>query len=113
MEPKEYLAKLPEKEEVRPWLAEILATGSTPPWIGVRVSIFRKTLSFEAKGWKIFVCMILDPSLNKNNLPLERVVPGVSVMAGYPINVGGLPISLWYHNRVTAPTPTPAPSQST
>lgn len=50
VEPKKYLSKLAEKEEVQPWLAEILTPGPTYPWIGDGVPIFYKTLSFEAKG---------------------------------------------------------------
>lgn len=70
MEPTKYLAKLAEKEAVRPWLAEILVSGSTLFWVAAGAQIFCKTLSFEPKGWKIFVYTWLDPCLNENPLPL-------------------------------------------
>lgn len=51
MKPTEYLAKLAEKETVRPWVSKILALGTFPPWVASRVKIFRSTLNFEAKRW--------------------------------------------------------------
>lgn len=83
-----YLAKLAEMEAVRPWLAKILAPGYTPPWVAAGAQIFRKTLSFKAKGWKIFVCTWLDPCLNENHLSLKMAVLLASIMVGYLVNVG-------------------------
>lgn len=83
MELKEYLAKLAENDEVRPWLVEILAPRPTPPWIGAGVPILCHTLSFEAKGWQTFVCTRLDPCLNEKNLPLARAVLVTFIMVEY------------------------------
>lgn len=56
MEPTEYLAKLADKDAVQPWVAKLFAPDTCPPWVAVGVRIYRNTLSFEARGWQIFIC---------------------------------------------------------
>lgn len=46
----QYLEKLELGEAARPWLAEILAPGTTLTWLTAGFPIARNTLSFEAKG---------------------------------------------------------------
>lgn len=83
VEPKEYLAKLAEKEEVRLWLPEILEPRPTSSWIGIRVTILHQTLSFKAKKRQIFVCTRPYPCMNENSLPLAREVQVAFIMVGY------------------------------
>lgn len=41
---------------VRPWVAEILAPGTSPSQVAAGVKIYLCTLNSEAKGWQTFVC---------------------------------------------------------
>ncbi|WP_407057650.1 hypothetical protein, partial [Enterobacter hormaechei] len=47
-------------------------------------------MNFEAKGWETFVCSRINPTTHDNSLPISRAILVVSIMAGYPINIGNV-----------------------